>query len=304
MHSNFFLYLASSFIWGTTWIVITFQLGVVSPELSVAYRFLIASAILISYCAIKGHRLRYNITQHGWMALQGLLLFSVNYFLTYLATFYLTTGLVAVIFSMLLLMNVLTGSILFRSPILPRVVIGGTIGLIGIGCVFSKDLATLSLSSDTTRGLLLSLAAMVIASFGTQTSVRNQKNGLPVLQTNAFGMGYSALFMFLCAVARGDPFVFDPSFSYVSALLYLSLFGSILAFGAYLTLVGRIGADRAAYVNILYPIVALIVSTIFENYHWNAMSLVGVLLILFGNVIVLRSEFRFQKLSAEAPSLS
>jgi drug/metabolite transporter (DMT)-like permease len=128
---------------------------------------------------------------------------------------------------------------------------------------------------------------VVSASLGNIVSARNQRNDLPVIQTNAYGMAYGAVFMFILAIINGAPLNFDPSFSYVAALLFLALFGSVIAFGAYLTLLGRIGADRAAYVTVLYPVIALSLSTLFEGMTWGLSQLAGVVLVVLGNVIVL-----------------
>ena len=135
--------------------------------------------------------------------------------------------------------------------------------------------------------MILSLVSVISASLGNILSARNQRNGLPVIQTNAFGMAYGALFMFVLAAVNGPSFTFDPSFSYVISLLYLALFGSVIAFSAYLTLLGRIGADRAAYVTVLFPVISLSLSTLFEGMTWDPPQLAGVVLVLVGNAIVL-----------------
>jgi drug/metabolite transporter (DMT)-like permease len=219
--------------------------------------------------------------------LQGLLLFSLNYILIYVAELYLASGLVAIIFSMIVIFNIIFGTIFLRNPIRIRVVIGGIIGLIGLTLMFWPELSTLDLSSKRATGLVLAICGTLSASLGNIVSARNQLHGLPVVQTNAFGMAYGALVMLLLAIIRGSSLTFDFSVEYLISLFYLALFGSVIAFGTYLTLLGKIGPDRAAYVTVTFPIIALILSTIFEDLVWTLLQICGVLVVIVGNVIVL-----------------
>ena len=286
--SNTLLYLITVIIWGSTWLVITFQLGTVPPELSVAYRFALASLILFMYIAARRLPARFSLKQHAFFALQGLFLFSLNYILVYLAESSLTSGLVAIVFSTVIVFNVVFGTLFLRNPVRLRVILGGTIGLLGLALVFWPELSTLDLSSERAVGLLLAFLATISASLGNIISARNQRSELPVVQTNAYGMAYGALIMFVLALLRGAPLTFDASSEYIFSLLYLALFGSVIAFGTYLTLLGKIGPDRAAYVTVAFPIIALALSTIFEGLTWTLLQIGGVLLVIAGNVIVLR----------------
>ena len=290
---NASLYLITVFIWGSTWLAIKYQLGVVSPELSVAYRFGLAAVILIIFSLVRRLPLRFNIKSHGFFALQGLLLFSLNYILVYLAEGYLTSGLVAIIFSLIIVFNVLFGTIFLGNPIRKQVMVGAVLGLAGLALVFWPELSVLSISSQKIVGMILALIATVSASLGNVVSARNQKHDLPVVQTNAYGMLYGALFMLVLAVIRGAQLEFDTSPSYILSLFYLAIFGSVIAFGSYLKLLGRIGLDRAAYVTVLFPVIALVLSTIFEDLVWGLPQLVGVVLILLGNAVVLTKKGRF-----------
>lgn len=285
--SNAVLYLIPVVIWGSTWLAIKFQLGVVAPEVSILYRFGLAAFILLLYSALRGLNLKYSARQHAAMALQGLFLFCLNYLLVYLAEGYLTSGLVAIIFSMIIIMNVFFGALLLRNAIRWQVLLGAAFGLGGLLLIFRDELLSFDLSSDRTLGLALAFIGMVSASLGNIVSARNQKAGLPVVQTNTFGMAYGALFMLAYTLVQRTEFSFDVSFSYVSSLLYLALFGSIFAFTSYLTLLGRIGPDRAAYVTVLFPIIALVLSTLFEDLRWGIPQLIGAALVLLGNATVL-----------------
>jgi drug/metabolite transporter (DMT)-like permease len=284
---NAFLYLVTVLIWGSTWLAIKYQLGVVSPELSIAYRFGLAALILILFSLIRRLPMRFDLKAHGFFALQGLLLFSLNYILVYLAEGYLTSGLVAIIFSVIVITNVIFGAIFLRNPVRTSVVLGAFLGLAGLAFVFWPELSSFSLSSQKALGVALAFIAMLSASLGNVVSARNQRNDLPVIQTNAYGMLYGAIFMLFLAIMRGTQLEFDSSVSYIVSLFYLAIFGSVIAFGSYLTLLGRIGLDRAAYVTVLFPIIALLLSTMFEGLQWGAAQLVGVGLVLLGNAVAL-----------------
>ena len=284
---NVAFYILTSLIWGSTWLVITFQLGVVAAEASIVYRFALASLLLMVYALARRLPMRFTPRQHAFIALQGTFLFSLNYILVYLAEQNLTSGLVAIVFSMLILSNVVLGAVFLRNPIRPRVVLGGVIGVAGLALVFGPELAGFAQGGGWRLGLLLSAAAVLSASVGNILSARNQRAGLPVVQTNAYGMAYGAAVTLVIAVVRGVPFTFDPSPSYILSLLYLAVFGSVIAFGTYLTLIGRMGVDRAAYIGVIFPLVALLLSMLFEGLNLGAVGLVGVALVAAGNVLVL-----------------
>lgn len=287
---NVLFYIATVLIWGSTWIGIKLQLGVVEPMVSVGYRFALAAIILLFWCWFKRLPMRFSITDHLFIALQGIFLFAVNYLLFYVAELYIASGLAAVIFSTILLMNMVNGAIFLRSPINLKVVLGGTLGLTGIVLVFRPEISSFSLENHGLRGVMLCLGATFLASLGNILSARNQKNRLPVVQTNGYGMAYGAVLMLLLAFFSGKHFQLDTSFAYLSSLLYLSVFGSIIAFGCYLSLIGNIGADRAAYTTLLFPLVALAISTFWEGYHWSNSAICGVLLILSGNLLMLQRK--------------
>ena len=296
---NVLFYLLTVLIWGSTWLGIKFQLGVVDPMVSVTYRFALASALLLLWCAVKKLNMRFNLREHTFMFLQGVLLFGFNYLCFYQAELYVTSGLAAVIFSSILVMNIVNGFLFLGSPISGKVVLGGTLGLIGIVLVFLPEISHFSLDNHGVRGVLLCLLATLFASWGNITSARNQKNRLPIIQSNAFGMAYGALIMFVIAVFSGKVFIIEASTAYLGSLLYLAVFGSIVAFGCYLSLIGNIGADRAAYSTLLFPLVALGISTVWEGYHWSAASLSGVSFIVIGNFFILTRKKVVKEISPD-----
>jgi len=295
---NAFLYAITSLIWGSTWIAITFQLGVVAPEASIVYRFALAALVLGVFVLIRRLPMAYTWRQHGFIALQGAFLFSINYILVYLAEQYLTSGLVAIVFSVIIIMNIMLGALFLGNPIRPRVVAGGLLGVAGLVLVFSPEFAGFVFSGERGLGLALSFVAVLSASIGNIISARNQRAGLPIVQTNTLGMAYGALITLVIALLRGVDFSFEASPAYLLSLAYLAVFGSVIAFGSYLTLVGRMGVDRAAYIGVVFPLVALALSTLFEGLAWNLLGLLGVVLVAAGNVLVLS---RRRRASAAAP---
>ncbi len=286
MNSTSFLYVSAILIWGSTWFAIKFQLGQVEPEVSLLYRFSIAAIVLLVYCRVRARNLSYSLRDHGYIFLQGAFLFSTNYLVFYIATAYLTSGLVAVVFSSVVIMNIFNGWLFLNKPVERIIVIGALTGLFGIVLVFYQELFSLANNTGAITGVLLSILGTYIASLGNIISSRNQSEGLPVLQTNAIGMAYGSLLMFGFVWFNGVAFDYDLRWEYSASLIYLSLFGSVFAFGAYLTLIGRIGVDKAAYATVMFPIVALLISTFFENYHWSVTSIFGVLLVVLGNILI------------------
>lgn len=286
------LYLTSVLIWGSTWFAIKFQLGVVAAEVSLVYRFGLAAVILFLFCLMTGRGLRYGTREHLFIALQGLFLFSSNYLVFYWATELLTSGIVALMFSTVILMNIVNGALLLRTPVRARVILGALTGIAGIAAIFWSEVSGVGDHAGTWRGLWMCLLATWFASIGNIISAHNQKRGIPVIQTNAWGMAYGALLMAVYAAFGGATFNYDPNYAYTLSLLYLAVFGSILAFGSYLTLIGRIGADKAAYAAVLFPVIALGLSTLFEDYQWTVRAGFGFALVLLGNYIVLSRSRR------------
>jgi drug/metabolite transporter (DMT)-like permease len=270
----------------------SFSSGWLRPKWSLVYRFALAAVILLVFCALTRRSLKYSLQQHGFIALQGLCLFSSNYLVFYWATGLLTSGIVALMFSTVILMNIINGAIFLRATVSLRVILGACFGIAGIASVFWAELGEIDNNADTWQGLWMCLLATWFASIGNIISARNQKSGIPVIQTNAWGMGYGALVMAIYAAFSGASFNYDPGFGYGISLIYLAVFGSILAFGSYLTLVGRIGADKAAYTAVLFPVIALGISTIFESYQWSLRAVFGFALVLLGNYIVLTKSKR------------
>jgi drug/metabolite transporter (DMT)-like permease len=291
---NFVLYITATLIWGSTWLGIKLQLAQVPPILSVGYRFCLASAILLIYCIITNKTLLFSRRDHTFMAVQGFSLFGLGYIMSYLATSYLTSGLVAVIFSTILMWNILNLRLFMKQPVAWRAFTGGVLGLIGICIVFWHDVSALTATRGLI-GLLIALLGAYLASIGNVVGSRNAKSGVPVTQANVYGMAYGALLCIAIHFGFGGELTMDWTFGYLGPMIYLTVFGSVVAFGCYMLLIGRIGADHAAYVMLLMPVVALIISTFFEEYQWSANAVLGVIVVLVGNLIILTPAETLEK---------
>jgi drug/metabolite transporter (DMT)-like permease len=285
---QYILFAIPALIWGSTWYVIKFQLGVVDPLLSVAYRFLLAGILLISYCLIAGKRMKFSFQEHFLMVLLGLSLFGFNYWFVYQAETKLTSGVVAIIFSLIIVFNIIFNALLLKGKIKRDVIFAAVLGIIGTIFLFKNELKTLSVNTDDAFVFVLCLAGIVTASLGNILSAYKQKRKIPVIQANAFGMLYGGIAMFILVLILGKPIVFETTFNYVTSLFYLAVFGSIIAFSTYLKLLGEIGPDRSVYIAIITPAIAIVISTIFESYTWDIYAFAGIFLLFSGNILALR----------------
>ena len=279
-------------IWGTTWYAIKFQLGVVAPEISLVYRFGLAAICVFIFARIAGSPMRLSWRDHRFVALQGLTLFCLNYWMTYLSTQFLTSGLVAVLFTSIILLNLINARLFFGVPVEARVLLAAATGALGVALLFLPELQAAMGDRAVVHGALLALGATYLASLGNMAAMRNTQSGMPVVTANAYGMAYGTVGLALIAALRGTPVDFDPSWPYVVSLLYLSLAGTSLAFGLYLVLIKRIGPSRAAYTSVLFPVVALAVSTLFEGYRWSVPSFMGLAVLVAGNALALSRRAR------------
>ena len=289
---NALLYFVVLLAWGSSWFAISFQLGDVAPQVSIVWRFLLASIILFIWCYFRGLKLLFPWRDHLSWLLLGFFLFCVNYICAYFGTFYLASGLICLIFSTLTLFTVFNGFVFFKKPIRLPILIGAVVGIAGLSVIFSNEISSAdwSLESGVVKGFLWMLLATFFASIGMLLSGQFQARKMPLVQSNAFSMLYGSLILVFYIAVSDVSFSFNSSYSYVISLVYLALIASVIGFGVYLKLVGNIGADKASYVNIFTPTIALLLSTLFENYEWSWVGLIGVLLIIIGNIIVLYAK--------------
>ena len=286
--SNLQLFIACVAIWGSTWIAITYQLGRVAPEASVFYRFLLSALIVFAYCAVRRLPLRYPLRDHLWFALLGATMFCLSYIFVYYAEQYVVSGLVAVGYSASPLLGMIGLRVCFGTPMTSRMMAGSLLGIAGITLVFWPEFAKLEADRNIALGAWYTALSVVIATVGSMVAHRNHDAGIPVWQAMAWGMSYGALWSLAVTLATGKALDFESTVPYVASLLYLTVAGSVLAFAAYLTLLGRIGAARSGYIGVMVPIVALVISAFFEGFQWHLLTLLGIAISVAGNVLVLR----------------
>lgn len=287
---NWLLFVVPCAIWGSTWLVIKYQYGIVPPEASVAYRFFAASLILFGWCLLRHEPLRFTRAQHVQLAVVGMLQFAVNYVFVYLAEQYLTSGLVAVVFALMVFWNLLGARLLFHQVLSAPLLIGAGCGLIGVTLVFWPEVADMRGDYAQIKGLVFAVLGTLGASAGNLATQRLYAQKIPVLPCTAWGMLYGSLATLAYCAVFSIPLKWDGSWSYVVSLAYLTLFGSVVAFGTYLTLLKRIGAGRAGYTSAVIPVLAMVISTFFEDYQWTLPALAGMALVMAGNVLVMKRK--------------
>ena len=275
-------------IWGSTWFAITLQLGTVAPEMSVGYRFLLASMVLFVYARRRGLRLAFGIKQHADFALLGTLLFCISYIFVYHAEEYVVSGMVAVAYSTSPMITMLAARMLFGTPMTWRVAIAALFGIAGIFCVFWPEFGRVSVSRNGELGALLTVLSVLASTAGSMAAVRCQNRGYNTWTSMAWGMLYGGVMALAIGAAMGNQIAFALTPGYVLSLLYLSLFGSIITFACYLPLIARVGVAAAGYVGVMVPVVALAISYFLEKFAWNMLITAGVALCIFGNVVILR----------------
>jgi drug/metabolite transporter (DMT)-like permease len=232
----------------------------------------------------------FNLHQHLSFLLLGVTLFSLNYIFSYLANTYLISGIVAIAFSTILIMNILGERIYFKIKSSKETLFAAGFGIIGILIIFGKELLNFKLEDKTNIGIILSFVATFWASTGNLIHQKNSKDKIPFIQSIAYGMLYGSIFTLIVAKFRGAEIIFDNSISYILSFLYLSIIGSVVAFYLYLKLLENIGSARAGYIGVIMPIVALIVSTIFEGLQWTNNLIFGLPVLIFGCVLILNQK--------------
>lgn len=282
------LYALTVLIWGTTFYVVTFQVGSVPAEQSVFYRYALAALLMWIISAIRGGMPRFSGAIHLRFLALGLCMFSLNYVVVYMAVERLPSGLVSVVFSMAILVNTLQLWVFFGEKPDVKLLVGAVLGILGLSLLFLDEIATSTVNPVFFAGLGFALTASLSAATGNLVSHRLSERSIDVVHANTWAMTYGSLLTAAYIVFTGKALAFDFTVAYVSSLFYLAILGSVVAFYTYLTLVGQIGAPRASYVSIFYSMVALLLSTLLEGLVWTQIMFLGVAMILLGNVFVLR----------------
>lgn len=288
-YKNYLLFTTCSLIWGTTWFVIKFQLESTSPIVGVFYRFLVAAILMFIFnFFISKKNIYYPLKNHLFFFLQGIFNFSINYILTYVAEQRLSSGLVALTFTSLVYFNMIGLRIWFKKPISKNVFWGGFVGAFGIALLFLKEILNFNLHTGPITGILIGIIATFFGSTGNMFAYKNHLSKVPVTVYNTYSMLYGALFSLMIGLLQHENFIVSPNSNFIFSLFYLSIFGSVIGFWAYQTLAGNIGADKAAYSSIIAPMMAIIISSIYEDIHFTPLIISGIIFCLLGNVISLK----------------
>lgn len=286
------LYGLTVLAWGFSWYALKLQLGTVPPEVSVFWRFVLASAIMMGWAMARGARLSFPLRTHLRFAGLGLFLFSTNFTLFYYGGQYVPSGLLSVVFSLASVFNMILGFAIFGQRISRRVLLGALLGFAGVALLFRPQImgaADSGLDATALLGLGLCVAGTLSFCLGNMVSTANQKSGIPLVSASAWGMVYGTVLLGLFAAFRGASFAIEWTPTYLGAMVYLAVIASVVAFACYLTLLARIGSARAGYSTVMFPVVALLVSTVLENFHWGPDAIAGLVCVLGGNLLVLRS---------------
>ncbi|PPR78265.1 MAG: hypothetical protein CFH01_01100 [Alphaproteobacteria bacterium MarineAlpha2_Bin1] len=283
-----FLYLITITAWGSAFFFTTYQINAVSIEWSVFYRFFLTSLIFFLISIFYRKKISFLLKDHVVYFLLGVLLFSLHFIAVYYSINIIKSGLTAVGFSSILIMNVILSKVFLKNKFEIPVIIGSLCGILGIIFIFLPELSNIKNSSLVIFGFILSFFAAIIASFGNTLSEWYQKNGGEIIQTSAWGMSYGCIISALIGIIRGHSISFEFSADFIYSLLYLVIFCTTIAFWAYLSLIKKIGSRKAAYAWVAAPLVALFLSFLFENYQWTVLSIIGSMFLIFGNILILK----------------
>jgi len=270
-----FLYIITLFAWGTSWIAIAMQNGPVDSVVSVFYRFLIAGLVLFPILFFTGRLQKVCRNDHLWFFLQGICLFCFNFICFYVASQYMASGLLSIVFSSAIFFNTINNRIFWGVQPNKAVYWAGLIGITGLVLLFWKELEQTSASGELLLGIGLSALGTFSFSLGNMITVRHNKNGINPLTSTAYGMSYGAVILLGILIVSQIPITWDGRPEYLYGLLWSAIVASVVGFTAYLTLVNRIGANQAAYATVVFPVIALGISSIYEGYTWGVLNVLG-----------------------------
>jgi drug/metabolite transporter (DMT)-like permease len=278
-------------IWGTTWIVILGQLGTVPPSWSVTYRFLVAGAVMFAYAAFTGAPLRIGREGQIFAAIFGIAQFVLNFNFVYRAEAYVTSGLVAVIFALLIVPNTLFARMFLGTRPSGRFYVGAAIAMAGIGLLFLKEYREAAKGSDAVLlGIGLTMVGVLSASVANVMQATKRAAALPMASLLAWGMLWGTLFDAIFAWVTVGPPVIEPTLPYIGGVVYLGVAASAIAFMAYFSVIRMIGPGPAAYSSVIVPVIAMGISTLFEGYRWTLLAGAGGALAMAGLVIALTAR--------------
>ena len=284
-------FLLITLIWGSTWIVIKDQLGVVPPAWSVTYRYVIAAAAMFAYADASGASLRIGRSGHALAALFGFPQFFFNFNFVYAAEHYVTSGLVATVFALLMVPNSALAWLFLNQRVTINFVIGSAVACVGVALLFVQEMrSSPATAAEVAIGIGLTLLGVLSASAANIMQAGQRLGAWPLATLLAWGMFYGLLANALFAWTVFGPPMVEYRFGYWLGLFYLGLAASALAFPLYFRIMRAVGPGKAAYSSLLVPIIAMGFSTALEGYRWSVLAVAGGAVALAGMVIALRSR--------------
>jgi len=294
MQSNIVLFLGALLFWSATWSIIGLtQVNIdLDPTISVFIRFILAGLIILAYVILTNRKLIFSLKEHLYFFILGIFLYSGNYIFFYHSNVYLPSNIPATVFCLLTIFNILGEKFIFKKPITSMTLSGALLGITGIGIIFYQDFVNFDLNSGTTLGLMFALFATLSASAGNLIAIYNKRNyNIPLLQNVAFAMIYGALVALIVSLVKGAEFYIPVNnSSYLLGLAYLIIFGSIISFLCYIRFIENTSASTGGYIGVIMPILALIISMIFEDVKPDIFFLTGLPVALIGLLLILKQE--------------
>lgn len=280
-------FLTCALIWGVTWIAIKFQLPFTDSSIAVFYRFIVACAVMFILAKVFKQKLSYTKQDHLRFFFQGVFMFCLNFLLTYWAETMATSALVALAFTSLIFFNMFGGKIFLKIPLESQVVWGAIISCLGMGFITLNEYQNMSAQPMSVWGFLLSLIATASASAGNLISSRNRSLQIPIFANIAWAMLYGVCATFIFCLIQQKSFAVNMTYEFMISFFYLTVFGTVISFWSYLKLISAVGPAKAAFTSVASPVIALFVSTMFEQMSWSTYLALGVVLCLAGNMIAL-----------------
>ncbi len=284
---DYLLYVITVLSWSLSWYALKIQVGVVPVQVSLFWRFLLAAMIMLIWALIKGAPLRFPPKTHVKFLAMGACMFCLNFALFYYASQWIVSGLLSVVFSLASVFNIFLAIVFLELKPTGKMLFGATLGMAGIALMFWPEIAKQTFDQNALIGLGMCIGGTLFFCTGNLISSSLQKAKVSIVSASTWGMGYGALVSLALAIFKGDAFIFEWSISYIGSLLFLAIVSSVIAFAAYLTLLGRIGTDRAGYAAVMFPVIALLTSSALEGYQMTMLAGLGLGLVLLGNVFVL-----------------
>ena len=283
-------FLITALIWGSTWYVITGQISEAPPSWTIAYRFAIATPAMFLVALAMRQSLTMSRAGHLLALLIGLTQFGGNFNFVYRAEMHLTSGIVAVMFGVLMVPNALLGRWLLGQQVTARFLLGSMVAIAGIALLLVHEAQTSRLGGNVPLGVALAVGGILSASLANVVQANETGRAQPMVTLLAWSMLYGTLLDIVMAYWLSGPPVFPTSAGFWAGTAYLAIAGSVVTFPLYYGIVRTIGPGRAAYNGILVIVVAMLISTFVEGYQWSPLAIAGAVLGLSGMILALRAR--------------